>query len=165
MSIWTWLAKIWTDIKIKVGPLVVGILHVIQGAEDSGIVDGIAKVIDDATKTKIAEDANAELKVVVLDGIAVELAVDKLPANPTDADVKAFESAIVTAVAGKKAVGVKGKAVLDLGVQVYDIVQKTLAAHVDGTKVTAQEITTDVEDAYQDWQADLAAETASDPAA
>ncbi|MBS1915652.1 MAG: hypothetical protein JST87_05205 [Bacteroidetes bacterium] len=162
MSLWTWLSKIFNDVKVKVAPVVVGILNAIQGAEDSGIVDTIAKIIDGAFNTKIAETVNAALKTAVLDAIAAELAITGLPANPTDADIKAFETAIVTAVAGKKAVGVKGKAVIDLGVQVYDIIQKIVAEHIDGSKVTAAEIVIAVEEAYQDWQNDLAQETAAE---
>lgn len=162
MSIFVWfgkeVAKLFHSLKITVAPMVVSILELVQTAEDTGLLPGIAKIIDDMTKGKVAEDINTAIKAGVLNAIALFLGIEGLPANPTEQQEKDFSAAVLNAVLSKKAQqSVPGKVISALGVDIYDIIQKSVAAHTDGTKVTAAEIIEDVELAFQDAQALIAA--------
>lgn len=162
MSLWTWLAKVWHAFKVSVAPMVVGILELLQGGEDSGLFNGLSKIIDDATGSKVASDINAKLKAILPNAIAALLGVEGLPANPTDDQIKDFEQKILNAVISKKAQqSVPGQVISALGVQIYDIIKKLVAEHADGSAITAAQITNAVEEVFQDLQADKAA--AQDP--
>jgi hypothetical protein len=163
MSLWTWIGGIFHSIKVKIAPAIVGILEVIKGAEDSGVVDAIAKVIDQTFHTTAAENGNAILKKAVISGIAVFLAIEDLPDNATEAQVQTFGQNLLTALAGKKATqSIAGQVNVNLGAQIYTIIDKIYQGHkVDGGKVTVQEITIAVEEAWQDYQKDLAAAQAN----
>lgn len=170
MSIWTWFGGIFHSIKVKIAPIIVSILQVIKDGEESGIFDAIAQFIDKALKSHVAEDVNAIVKKNVYNGIALFLAIEGLPDNPTDEQIKAFVSAATTALVGKVAAeSVKGKVYQDFGIHLYDIIKREIdASKVSGHAVTANQIAGDIEEAYQDYlaaqaqiAADLAAETAS----
>lgn len=108
----------------------------------------------DATfKTEIGEEVLAFLDANINKILAVELAVEGLPDTPTPDDVTAFASRVSNAIAGKDLTGTSK-------------LWSTLAAQVTGiieTKVNNKEPLTfavlvdAVEEAYQDYKADLAA--------
>lgn len=158
MSIWTWLGNIFHDVKVKIAPAIVAVLNVVQGLETVGIVDGVAKVIDTYFKTKLAEDANALVKANILNQIALWTGVAKLSADSTEADIKAFDDAVLAAVVSKKAAqSVPGQVVDELGAQIFTIVKATITADkVHETSVTNAEIVGDLEAAWQALQTDIA---------
>lgn len=163
MSIWTWLGNIFHTVKVKIAPAIVSILNIVQGLEKVGIVDGVAKVVDTAFKTKLAEDANALVKANILTQIALWTGVAKLSADSTEADIKAFDDAVLAAVLSKKAAqSIPGQVASDLGAQIFQIVKTTIGdAQVHETSVTAADIIADIEEAYQDLLADIAAANAA----
>lgn len=154
--------KVLHSFKVSVAPMVVGILEAVQGLEDTGLLPGLAKIIDTATGGKGAETINADLKAALPKAIAVFLGVEGLPANPTEQQEKDFETAILNAVVSKKAQQtVPGQVISALSIQIYDLIKKIAADHADGSAVKAAEIVTAVEEAWVDYQNDLAA--AQDP--
>lgn len=158
MSLWTWIGGLFHSLKVKISPAIVGILQIVKGIEDSGVVDGIAKVIDNTFHTTAAENGNALLKKAVNSALATFLAIEDLPDNPTEEQVQKFGKDVLTAVAGKKAAqSIPGQVNVNLGAQLYVIIDKIYQGHkVDGGKVSAGEIATAVEEAWQDFQNDLA---------
>jgi hypothetical protein len=159
MSIWTWFGGIFHTIKVKVAPIIVSILEVLKGAEESGVADAISSFIDKALHTHVLEDINALVKKNIYNAIAVFLSLEGLPDNPTDEQIKAFVAIAVTALAGKVAAEtIKGKVYQDFGIQLYDIIKKEIAASkLSGKAVTANQIAIDIEEAYQDYVAAQAA--------
>lgn len=163
MSLWTWLGGIFHNVKVKISPVIVGVLNVVAGLEDSGVMDGIAKVVDATFKTSLAEDVNTLVKNNVRQQLAVWLGIEDLSADATDDQIKAFDTAVVNAYLSKKAAqSIPGQVAQQLGVQLFDIIKKTVGdAKVSEKSVTAAEIGADIEEAYQDLQADLAAAQAA----
>lgn len=163
MSIWTWFGGIFHSIKVKIAPVIVSILEVLKGAEESGVADAITSFIDRALNTHVAEDINAFIKKNVYAAIAAFLGLEGLPDNPTDDQIKAFVSLAVTALAGKVAAeSIPGKVYQDFGIQLYDLIKKEVdASKLSHNAVTANEIAIDIEQAYQDYvaaQAQIAAD-------
>lgn len=166
MSLWTWLGGIFHGIKVKIEPIVVGILQLVQKAEDTGLLPGIAKILDNLTGSKLPTEVNDELKAELPKLLAVWLGIAGLPPNPTDQQEKDFANAIENAIISKKAQQtVPGEVISDLGVQIYNRIKQIAAAHVDGSKVTKAEIITAVEDSFQDLQNDIANAQADQAAA
>lgn len=166
MSIWTWFGGIFHSIKVKIAPIIVSILEIVKGAEESGAADAIAKFIDKVFRTRVAEDVNAVIKKRVYDGIAVFLGIEGLPDNPTDDQIKALVSAATAALAGKVAAeSIKGKVYQDFGIHLYDIIKREVdASKLSHNPVTANQIAMDIEEAYQDYvaaQAQIAADAAA----
>lgn len=166
MSIWTWIGGIFHSIKVKVAPVVVSILEVIKGAEESGVADAISKFVDGVLKTHIAEDVNALIKKNIYTAIAAFLGLEGLPENPTDDQIRAFVALATTALAGKvTAESIKGKVYQDFGIQLYDIIKREVdASKLSHNPVTANQIAIDIEEAYQDYvaaQAQIAADAAA----
>lgn len=158
MSLWSWLAGIGHTIKIKVAPLVVGILNIVKGLEDDGVLPAIAKVLAPITKN-LSVEINTLVQTNVNKQLALWLGIEDLSTTPTQEEETTFATAVVNAFASKKASEtVKGQVETELGVQLYNIIATTIGADkVANIKVTAAQITGDVEEAFEDLQADLAA--------
>jgi hypothetical protein len=157
MSLWSWLGGIFHDVKVKVAPLVVGILSVIDAGETSGVLPAIAKILSPITAT-LSVTINNLVQANVQKQLAIWLGVENLSANPTPAQEQTFAAALVAAFASKKASAtVKGEVEQALGVQIYNIIATTIGADkVADLKVTAAQIGEDVEESYQDLLTDLA---------
>ena len=161
MSLWSWLGGIFHDVKVKVAPLVVGILTVIKTGEADGLLPAIAKVLSPITAT-LSVTVNNLVQKNINTQLALWLGIEDLSSNPTPAQETAFATALVAAFAAKQtAATVKGQVEQALGVQIYNIIATTITADkVANIKVTAAQIGADVEEAYQDLQTDLANATA-----
>lgn len=160
-----WFGSIFHTIKVKIAPVIVSILQILKGAEESGVADAISSFIDKALHTHVLEDINALVKKNIYNAIAAFLGLEGLPDNPTDDQIKAFVALAVTALAGKVAAeSIKGKVYQDFSIQLYDIIKKEIdASKVSGNAVTANEIAIDIEEAYQDYvkaAAEIAAQEA-----
>lgn len=159
MSIFSWIPKLFHSLKVKIAPIVVGILQFVQGAEDKGFLDGVAALIDKMLGNKVAEDINAQIKKQVPLQIALWLGVESISIDATDEQIKAFEQSILNAFISKKAQQtVPGQVVTALGIQVYAIIKKLVTdAKAHETAITAAQMAMAVEEAFQDYQADLLA--------
>lgn len=159
MSIFSWIPKLFHSLKVKIAPIVVGILQFVQGAEDKGFLDGVAALIDKMLGNKVAEDINAQIKKQLPLQIALWLGIETISADATDDQIKAFEQSILNAFISKKAQQtVPGQVARDLGLQIYVIIKKLVTdAKAHETAVTAAQIGQAIEEAFQDYQADLLA--------
>lgn len=158
MSIWTWIGGIFHDAKVKVAPVVVGILQVLKGGETSGLLPAIAKALSGITDG-LSVQVNTLLTNNINNAIALFLGLELLPATPTVAQLDAFGLAVLTTVEGKKATqDVAGQVNVNLGAILYTTIANTIGADkVANLKVTAGQIAIDVEESYVTWVASEAA--------
>lgn len=149
---WSWLKGAFTTIEEDVAPVVVAVIEEVSTLFKSGTIGFIASLLDTVTKnqvpTQVANTIGAQLPKL----IAVELAVQGLPDSPTDADIEAFEQRVLTAFG---LLDDKSKLYTTVGAQLLGIVRADIAA---GTKFTFAELVKDLEEAYTDYQSDLAAQ-------
>lgn len=160
MSIWTWFEKVFDEAELKVNRVVVSILQAVQGLEDSGVLPFIAKILDKATG-HLSTEINEGVKKAVTAGLVTELAIAGLPANPTEQDIKDFDSRVISAFAGKKAAqSMPGQVVSQLGAQLYNIIHTSIGQAV-GKPLTCAVIITDIEQGFQDFLQDEASANAA----
>lgn len=160
-----WIENGFHTLKVKIAPAVVGILQLVQGAENTGLLPGIAAIIDKMTGTLVASSINAQLKVQVTNEIAVWLGIQTLSTDATPEDEAKFEQAVLDAIISKKAQqSVPGQVVSALGVQIFAIIKKLVAdAKIHDTAISAGQIAGAVEESFQDYQKDLAAAQTNQP--
>jgi hypothetical protein len=158
MSIWTFLGGIFHTVKIKLAPIMVGILQVLKGGETSGILPAIAKVLSPIT-AGLSVTVNNALTANINNALAVFLGIEALPSNPTTAQLDAFGILVLTTLEGKKATqDVAGQVNVQLGALLYTAIANTIGADkIANLKVTVGQITIDIEGAYTTWIAEEAA--------
>ncbi|HEX4850672.1 MAG TPA: hypothetical protein VFV08_07695, partial [Puia sp.] len=127
----------------------IAITEQLKVALDSGLLKSILDLIPG----HIGEEAVALLQKAIPGLLAAELALQGLPDNPTEEDVQAFAKAIADAIT-KYTPWQKSKLWTTLAAQIYALLKNSLA---DG-KLTFAEAAADVEQAYQDYLQDKAAE-------
>lgn len=148
-----WFSKTFKSVKTDGAKVAVAITEDIQTALKSGILKAVADVISTLFPSvhDLPAEIIAELQVVIPKVLAAELAVQGLPDHPTEQDIQDFEAKIL------QAFGVhdnKSKLYTTLAAQVYGIIKK----HVDsGAPFTFASLVRDVEEAYEDYQSDKAA--------
>lgn len=162
MSVWTWLGNIFHDVKVKLAPIIVGILQAVKGGETSGVLPAIANALSPITKG-LSVTVNNLLSANINNALAAFLGIEALTSSPTEAQLDAFGLLVMTAIEGKKATeDVKGQTNVLLGAILYTTIANTIGADkIADLKVTAGQIATDVEESYVDWQTQEAA--AADP--
>lgn len=143
-----WFKKVFISAQTKGDQIAIAITEDVQAALKSGIVDGIAEAISATFPSvkNIPETLVADLKVVVPKILAAELALQGLPANPAPADIQAFANSVAAAFNVNTN---NSKLWTTFAAQVYAILQQ------DTTSNFAS-LVADVEQAYQDLQADQA---------
>lgn len=153
-----WFGNLVHSAKVDIGKVLVPIMEAVQGLETSGVLPTIAAVLDKAT-AHLSTTINEALKKAIPAGLAAALAIEGLPDNPTDQDVKDFTTRIVNAVVSKKAAqSVPGQVISNLIAQTYKVIEGILTeAHTAGSNVTFAQITGAVEKVYQAYQADIIA--------
>lgn len=151
-KVWSWLKGAFSYIKQDADKVAISITEEVKSLLDSGVVTAITDFIDAEFKTQLGAEVVALLNRFVPKALAVELAIQGLPDNPTQADIRAFSDAIVKAFTG---LGPQGKTKLytTLAAQVYGIIETEVNKH---QPVTFAELVSDVEDAYQLYLQDLA---------
>lgn len=141
--------RLFTHIKKDANIVAISVTEGIKAALDSGTVGFLAGIIDSLLKTHIAEDALEILKNYIPKVLAAELALQGLPDNPTEADVLAFEQAVLDAF---KIHDDKSKLYTTLAAQLYGKLKDALG---DG-KITFAEAVIIIEETYQDYLSDKA---------
>lgn len=152
-----WFGNLFHSAKVDIGRVLVPIMEAVQGLETSGVLPTIAAVLDKATG-HLSTTINDALKKGIVAGIAGAFAIEGLPDDPTEQDVKDFTTRVVGAFAGKKTTqSLAGQVINNLAAQLYVIMESIItAAHTSGNNVTFAQITGAVEEAYQDYVQDVA---------
>ena len=143
-KIGAWFKKVVKSLVHDVAPVAVSITEGIKVALDSGVVGFIASIVDGMLKSHLAEDIVVLLKKYIPDALAVELAIEGLPDNPTEQDVLDFENKVIAAF-GK--VSDKSRLYTTLAASIYGRLKEGLG---DG-KLTFAETVAIIEDSYQQY--------------
>lgn len=162
-KIGAWFAKIFKSIKDHAAPVAVAVTEGVKTFLVSGVAGALAGVIDSIIGSHVAEEIVTLLKNNINKALAVELAVQGLPDNPTQDNIQSFEDAIIKAFSGLEPAG-KSKLYTTLAAQVYGIIENTLN---ENPKPTFAQWVAAVEEAYNDYLKDKAnedAETVNDNA-
>lgn len=156
--------KFWDLIK-KIGawtvehaaPTLVAVVEELQSLWKSGTPGFIASVLDSLTKSGVPTTVVNAVGKELPNMLAVGLAIEGLPADPTDVQIADFEQRVLAAFNVHTD---KSQLYTVLGAQLLGIIRRDL---VPGQKFTFAQLVTDLEEAYQDYQNDLADNATADP--
>jgi hypothetical protein len=158
MSIFTkvgeWFAKEFSSTVQDADKIAIAITEATKQALNDGVLNFVAEIVDGLTKSGVAEEIVTLVSAHIYQVLAVELAIQGLPANPTPADILTFEQAVL------KAFGVtsdKSKLYTQLAAQIYGLIQAQVNAHLS---FTFADLVKAVEAAYQDYLQDQQAQAA-----
>ena len=151
MSIWKWLGKLFKSIKDDADKVAMSITEGIKTSLKSGILPSVAAVVDKALHTQLGAEIIALLYANINKILATELAIKGLPDNPTELDIIAFEKDVVAAIGVSQD---NSKLWTTLSAQVYGIIETQVN---NKTPLTFATLVTVVEEAWQDYQTDIAA--------
>ena len=140
-NIEAWVSNEFKDFQSTGDKIAVAITADIQAALQSGVVDGIASVIGAVFPSvkELPVMVVSELKIIIPKLLASELAIEGLPADPTEDDLQTFAGNV------EKTFGVAdshSKLWTTLAAQVYGILQ-------GDTTLSFASLVVDVETAYQ----------------
>jgi uncharacterized protein (DUF2267 family) len=152
-----WFEKVFTDVKVDITPIVVKIIEYIKTNETNGVIPAIAAALASVTDN-LSTEVNAAIQAEIPKALAAALAIEGLPANPTPAQVEAFETAIITAILGKTALQ-KSEVWTTLAAKIYAIIQTELTQ--SNNILTFANIVDIVEKSYQDYLASTTAASIS----
>jgi len=125
--------------------IAVAILEDLKVLFDSGATNFVAQIIDGLTKSNIPSEILALLQKELPKALAVGLAVEGLPSNPTDQDVQDFANRVLTAFG---VTADKSKFYSTLAADITGIIRSNTAP---GQKFTFAVLIQDVEQAYKDY--------------
>ena len=149
INAWTWFKKTVIDHVKSGAAIAVTITETVKTILNNPVATFLEDFADTVTHSQLPTQIAAAVNSAIPKILAVELAVEGLPNNPTPEQVLAFEQSIL------KAIGVNSnnsKLYTELGAQIYGIIQANIAG---GTTKFADWVIA-VEQAYQDYKADLA---------
>lgn len=161
MSIFHPFVWLWAQIK-KIGnwtvehaaPTLVALIGTLQSFWNTGTPGFLAGILDQLTKSGVPTTVVNAVGKELPNMLAVSLAIQGLPADPTDQQVIDFEQRVLAAF---NVHDDKSKLYTTLGAQLLGIIRRDL---IPGQKFTFAKLVTDLEEAYQDYLADKAAEAA-----
>jgi len=149
-NLWTWFKNIFKFVERHADVVAITITEEIKTALNNGVAGFLALIVDNLTKSHVAADIVEILKKNIQKVLAVELAVQGLPDNPTADDILKFENEILASF-GK--IDNQSKLYTTLAAQIYGLIDTTLKATPD-TPPTFAEWVHVVEQAYQDYLQD-----------
>lgn len=153
-KIGAWFKKAFTSVKTDGAKIAITITQGIKVALADGVLPAIGSVVDSVTGGHVGAEAIALLNANIYKILALELAIQGIPDSPTQADIQSFGDSVIKAISGLDATG-KSKLYTSFAAQVYGIIQVDVNK---GTPITFAQLVADVEEAYQDYQQDIADE-------
>lgn len=147
-SIGSWFAKAFKNIQTDAAPVAVTIVEEIQTLLKSGVATFIENTVDALLKSGVPTEIANAIGSALPKILANLLAIEGLPADPTDVQIAAFSQAVLGAW---DVTDDKSRIYTTLGAQIIGIIR---ASTVPGQKFTFAVLAADLEEAYQDWQAD-----------
>ena len=152
-SVGTWLGKAFTAIEKDAAPVAVAVIEELKALWGGPVPGFIASLLDSLLKSQIPTEIVTVIGNALPTLLADALALEGLAANPTDAQIITFEEAVLAAF---KVTPDKSKLYSTLGAQIIGIIRANTAP---GDKFTFAVLVNDLEQAYQDYLNDQAAET------
>ena len=147
-NVGTAIADVFKFVETTADKVAISVTEGVKTALVNGTLGFIADIADGLTKSQVPTEIVTLISNNIDKLLAVELAIQGLPANPTAADVLAFEQSVL------KAFGVvsnTSKLYTTLAAQIYGIIQTEINKN---TSLTFAELVADVEEAYQDYVQD-----------
>lgn len=151
-AIGDWLKDKFTHIKNDGAKVAISVTEGLKKALQSGVLDGIASIIDHIAGGSIADTVVDLLKANINKILSVELGLQGLPDDPSEDDLKAFTDSVIDAFTSLDKQG-KSKLYTTLAAQIYGILKADLE---DDGEITFASLVKDIEDAYQDYLKDVA---------
>ena len=145
-----WLAGVFVSHTVSAAPVAITITEAIKTILANPITGFLENVADAITGTQVPTSIANAINGIIPKILAVELSIQGLPPNPTEAQILAFEQQILTAFNIKSN---NSKLYTELGAQIYGIIQTTEAT---GNTNFAGWVSA-IEQAYLDLQKDLSA--------
>jgi len=155
VSAWNWLKNGFIDHIQSGNKIAIFITQTVKSLLVNPATGFLLNIADAVTHSQLPTEIANTVVSVIPKILAFELGIQELPANPAEADILAFEQSVLAAF---KVTSDASKVYTTLAAQVYSLIK---AASADG-KVTFGEAVTIVEQAYQDYQADLKNTAATD---
>lgn len=147
-SVGQWFAKAFADIEKDAAPVAVAIIEELKTLWGGAVPGFIASLLDTLLKSQIPTEVVTLIGNALPTLLADALALEGLAANPTDAQIEAFETAVLNAFKVKPA---DSQLYSTLGAQIIDIIRANTAP---GDKFTFAVLVSDLEEAYQDFLQD-----------
>lgn len=147
---WQWLKKELKFIERDGAKIAITVTEHVKEGLQSGVIGFLATLADNLLKSHVAEDVVAAINKNIDKVIALELALQGLPDNPTAQQLSDFEQQIIGAF-GK--LDNKSKLYSTIAAQVALIVDK-LYPNADAPNPTWAEIIAAVQEAFLDYEAD-----------
>lgn len=152
MSIFTkigaWISKVFNGALRDADQIAIAVTEALKTAMVNGVAGFIAEILDGLTKSQVPTEIVTLIQNNIDKVLAVELAIQGLPANPTAADILTFEQSVLKAFS---VTSNTSKLYTTLAAQIYGII-KTQAD--SGNAFTFAQLVSDVEQAYQDYVQD-----------
>jgi hypothetical protein len=155
-SVGKWLATAFKDITQDAAPVAVSIIEELQTLFKTGTTGFIASILDSLVKSQLPTEIINAVGAALPKLLAGALALEGLATNPTDAQIEAFEQAVLSAF---NVTPDKSQLYSTVGAQFIAIIRSNTAP---GQKFTFAVLVADLEAAYQDLQQDLAGNTTND---
>lgn len=146
------LSQWFSHFKANADKVAIAVTQAVKTALEGQVAQSISAVLDEIFKTHIAEDVLAVLKVAALKTLAIELAIQGIPDNPSGDDILNFEKQVWEAITGKSPQD-KAKLWTTFAAQFFVRVKALLG---ENTTLTFAQIVILIEQAYQDYLSDLA---------
>lgn len=152
---WNWVKKLFSSGIKDADKIAIVVTEEIKTGLQSGVIGWIANVAAGLLHSQIPTEIVTLLNNNINKVLAVELALQGIPDNPTADDILSFEQSVLKAF---NVTDNKSKLYTTLAAQIYGII---LAQVNSGTKLTFAELVADVEAAYQDYLNDQASDDAA----
>lgn len=157
-NLWTVIKKFFKGGEKKFAHLAVAILEDIKPALDGGLLGFLANMIDNLTKSNIAQEIIDFTKKEFPKVLAAALALEGLPDNPTAEDILKFEQSVLDAF-GK--LDKKSKLYTVVAADTYGIFKETFDTTPD-VPPTFFELADAVQRAFKKFEENKAASEAED---
>lgn len=147
-----WLSKNFVDHAVSAAHVAVTVTEAVKAILANPAVGILENIADAVTGTQIPTQLVGLINGAIPKILAVELSIQGLPANPTEADVLAFEQDILKTFSVNNN---NSKLYTEIAAQAYGIIQTNIA---NGTTNFASWVIA-IQQIYADYKLDLAANT------
>jgi hypothetical protein len=147
---WSWFTKVFVSHAISAAQVAVTLTETLKTILANPVTGFLVNMADAITASQVPSNIANLINSYIPKLLAVELSIEGLPANPTEADILAFEQRIMTAF---NVTSNNSKLYTLFGAQVYGIIQQNIAS---GNQNFAGWVVA-IEQAYTDYKKDLAA--------
>lgn len=148
ISAWNWFKKTFVDHTQSAASVAFVVTQTVKTLLANPVANFLENIADTVTGTQIATNAANAINALIPKVMALELGIEGLPDNPTQADILAFEQRIMSAF---NVTDNNSKLYTVLAAQIYGIIQNTL----NNTSGNFVDWVSAVQQAYLDYKADL----------